>query len=148
MDKIIIKDKSKAAEDFVKRLNSYSNFGVFSIQDKGAEAKSVIFVISALNGGISKEAREALESYSCSKLVGYIAIIVLYEKTKLVSHIEAERALANAGIASSYTRAVKLPATDEEIKLILDDIEKEEIKLPYRFPLSKTIGRITKELNK
>ena len=45
MDKIIIKDKSKAAEDFVKRLNSYSNFGVFSIQDKGVEAKSVIFVI-------------------------------------------------------------------------------------------------------
>ena len=100
------------------------------------------------NQKVVPEAREALESYSCSKLVGYIAIIVLYEKTKLVSHIEAERALANAGIASSYTRAVKLPATDDEIKLILDDIEKEEIKLPYRFPLSKTIGRITKELNK
>ncbi len=31
---------------------------------------------------------------------------------------------------------------------IMEFIKKEEIKIPYRFPFSKTIGKITKGLNK
>ena len=148
MDKVIIKDSSALSENFSSQLNKNGEYGIFSIQDKGVEAKSVIFVISASKGGLSKEVREALESYTCSKLVGYIGVIVLYEKNKIVSHIEAERALANANIAVSYVMPLKAPYTDGDIKRISEDIAKEEIVLPYRFPFSKTIGRITKGLNK
>ena len=148
MDKIIIKDSSSLADNFSSELSKAGEYGIFSIQDKGIEAKSVIFVITESKGGISKEVRLALESLKISNIVGYIAVIVLYEKRKVVSHIEAERALAKAGIAASYIEALKTPFTKEDVVRISNDIEKEEIKLPYRFPFSKAIGRITKGLNK
>lgn len=148
MDKVIIKDSSILADNFALELSKNGEYGVFSIQDKGIEAKSIIFVISQSKGGLSKEVREALESFNISNIVGYIAVVVLYENKKIVSHIEAERALAKAGIAVSYIDALKTPFSKEDVKRISNDIEKEEIKIPYRFPFSKTIGRITKGLNK
>lgn len=148
MNKVIIKDDSKAASEVAIALARKSEFGVFSLFDKGIEAKTIVFVISPSKGGISDKVRKALENFSCSELVGYIAIIIASDKLNLVTGIEAERVLSASGIATSYVASINFPLNEEEIKKIVSDIEKEEIKIPYRFPFSKTIGKITKGLNK
>lgn len=147
MDKIIIRDTGDDAIKFSAALSRHTEVSVFSIRDRGVEGKSVIFVLSESRGGISAEVRKALSEYSCSPTVGWIDIITLSSSRTGVSHLECERCLNEAGLAVSYARRIRVPFTEEDAEQVAGDINNGEIKIPYRFPLSKTVGRITKWRN-
>ncbi|MGN0906658.1 MAG: hypothetical protein ACI4NM_05865 [Bullifex sp.] len=147
MDKVILRDTGDDAIKFASALSRYSEVSIFSVRDRGVEAKSVTFILTESKGGITSEARKALSEYSCSPTVGWIGIITMARSSAGVSHIECERVLNDAGLAVSYAKRIKLPFTEDDARAVADDINSGEIKIPYRFPLSKTVGRITKWRN-
>ena len=147
MDKVILRDNSEEAIKFASALSRHAEVSVFSVKDKGVEGKSVLFVLSESKGGVSAETRKALSEYSCCDKVGWIGAVTLTSSKLGVSHLEAERILAGAGLALSYSVRLKLPFTEEDAKSVAADLNAGEIKIPYRFPLSKTVGRITKWRN-
>ncbi len=147
MDKVILRDSSDEAIKFAAALSGYCETSSFSIRDKGVEGKSVIFIVTESKGGITAETRKALSEYACSANAGWIGVITLSSSKAGVSHLECERCLNEAGLAVSYARRIRLPFSEDDAKAVADDINSGEIKIPYRFPLSKAVGRITKWRN-
>lgn len=147
MDKVILRDSSDETIRFASALSRYCETSTFSVRDKGVEGKSVIFIVRESKGGITAETRKALSEYTCSANTGWIGVITLSHRKAGVSHLECERVLNEAGLAVSYTKRITLPFTEDDAKDVASDINSGEIKIPYRFPLSKTVGRITKWRN-